>query len=495
VAQEAQQAPIPTNLLTPSPGVFCTTMNTCQMLGSMRRRVIPQLSRGVSQVLSEPMAWNQAPTVVTQLANGVKVASKQTFGEVTSVGVYLDAGCRSETTENAGASHLLKQLAFTGTAKRSRSQLEEEVESMGATLDMASGREQTSFEMTVGKSDVAHGIDILADLVKNPAVSNLEKEKESILRSLEETDLPTKAVIQDRLHTCAFRDCSLGFSLVGPFEGVESLTQAHLQSYVDANYTAENMVVATAGPLPHEELVKMAESAFGTVPKGPALEYGTKPYFCGAELIYRNDEMGPLAYVAVGFEGVPWRSPDAVGLMVAQQVIGSYKKNEGLVPGTISGNRTVNAVANKMSVGCAEEFETFNMFYKDTGMFGFYIVCDEVAVEHAIGELMFGVNLLSHTITDEEVERAKRELIASFLGGDGTTASTCAQVGQQVLRYGRGVPPAEMMLRINAVDAEDIKRVAWKYFADQEIAVTGLGPLHGMPQYYDLRRSTNMHRY
>jgi len=470
-------------------------MNASHMLGSMRRHVVPRLSRGVSQVLSEPMAWNQAPTVVTQLANGVKVASKQTFGEVTSLGVYLDAGCRDETTQNAGASHLLKQLAFTGTAKRSRSQLEDEVESMGATLDMSSGREQTSFEMTVGKADVAQGIDILADLVKNPAVSNLEKEKEAILRSLDETELPTKAVIEDRLHTCAFRDCSLGFSLVGPFEGIESLTQAHLQTYVDANFTADKMVIAAAGPLPHADLVKLAEASFGTVPKAPAAEYGTKPYFCGAELIYRNDEMGPLAYISVGFEGVPWRSPDVIGLMVAKQVLGSYKKNEGLVPGTISGNRTINAVANKMSVGCAEEFDTFSISYKDTGVFGFYIVCDEVAVEHAIGELMFGIGVLSFSVTDEEVERAKRELIISFLNGDGTTASSCAQVGQQVLRYGRGVPAAEMMLRINAVDAEDVKRVAWKYLADQEIAVTGLGPLHGMPQYYDLRRATNMHRY
>merc|ERR1719169_49030 len=99
--------------------------------------------------------------------------------------------------------------------------------------------------------------------------------------------------------------------------------------------------------------------------------------------------MGPTAYVSVGWESVPARSGDAVTFMVMQHIIGSYKKNAGLVPGTISGNRTINAVANKMEVGCADEFEAFNINYKDTGLFGFYIVCDEVAVEHALGELMF----------------------------------------------------------------------------------------------------------
>merc|ERR1712063_218137 len=160
----------------------------------------------------------------------------------------------------------------------------------------------------------------------------------------------------------------------------------------------------------HDELVKLAAASLGNVKAGAGVVGASKPYFCGAELIYRNDEMGPTAYMAVGWEGVPWRSPDAVTFMVMQHIIGSYKKGAGLVPGEISGNRVINNVANKMQVGCADEFEAFNCFYKDTGIFGFYIACDEVAVEHAIGELMFSCGLLSFSVTDEEVERAKREL-------------------------------------------------------------------------------------
>jgi len=245
----------------------------------------------------------------------------------------------------------------------------------------------------------------------------------------------------------------------------------------------------------HEEMVALASSAFGGVKAGAPPPPMTKPYFCGAELIYRNDEMGPTAYISVGWESVPARSPDAVTFMVMASIMGNYNKTKGLLPGTISGNRIINAVANKMQTGCADEFEAFANFYKDTGMFGFYIVCDEVAVEHAIGELMFGANLLSFSVTDEEVERGKRELKASLFGGSNTTAAQCDDMGKQVLAYGRGIPPAEMLLRIEAVDAEDVKRVAWKYLNDNEVAVTALGPLHGMPQYYDLRRSTCMHRY
>merc|ERR1719203_1310737 len=115
--------------------------------------------------------------------------------------------------------------------------------------------------------------------------------------------------------------------------------------------------------------------------------------------------MGPTAYICMGYESVPHRSPDAVAFMLMANIIGSYKKNAGLVPGKISGNRTVNAVANKMDVGCADEFEAFSLNYRDTGVFGFYAACDEVAVEHCIGELQFAINLLAFSVTEEEGAR------------------------------------------------------------------------------------------
>lgn len=465
------------------------------MLSSLRRQIRPRFARAVSQAVADPTTWNQAPVVITTLPNGVRVATRQTFGETATVGLFVDSGVRNETVETQGATRVLEQLAGYGSKKRAKAAFETEVEGLGASLGLSFGREQTAYTLTVAKGDVKQGVNIVTDIALKPPTSSLAKEKAAILETVQSSEKPTRAVLDDRLHICAFRDGPLGFSSIGPFEGAEGLTEAHLNSHIEKNYSAEKLVLAAAGPVSHEELVKLATAELGSVKPGtPALGL-EKPYFCGAELLYRNDEMGPTAYICAGWEAVPWRSPDAVTFMVMQHIIGSYKKSTGLVPGTISGNRVINAVANKMQVGCADEFEAFTRFYKDTGVFGYYIACDEVAVEHAIGELMFGINLLSFSVTDEEVERGKRELKVALFGSDGSTASIVTEVGMQVLAYGRGVPPAELVLRIDAIDAEEVKRVAWKYLNDNEIAVTALGPLHGMPQYYDLRRATCMHRY
>jgi len=464
------------------------------MLSKFGAHVRPRLCRGVSQALADPIAWNQAPAIITVLPNGVRVATQTTHSEMASVGVYVNAGTRNETPATSGAAAVIEKLAFCGTNKRGAAALASEVENMGGSLAVNVGREQTSFSMSVCKSDAKQALDIVSDLTTGMAVEGFDKHKSSILRSLDETDKSTRDVINDRLHLCAFRDCALGYSTVGPFEGVDALTSAQLKSYLSSSYTADNIVVSAVGPLSHEEVVAQAVNALGTVGKGSQV-FEQKPYFCGAELVYRNDEMGPLAYISVGWEGVPWKSADAVSFMLMAELIGRYKVGTGLVPGNISGNRTINAVANKMGVGCANEFEAFTNFYKDTGIFGFYAVCDEVAVEHCLGELMFGINLLSFAVTDEEVERAKRELKIKLFGGSGSAADACATLGEQVLAYGRVVSPAEMMLRIDAIDAEEIKRVAYTYLNDQEVAATALGPLHGWPQYVDIRRQTVMHRY
>lgn len=466
-----------------------------QLRAPVHRAFIARGARPISQVLAEPMAWNQPQGKVTVLPNGLKVATKETHSGIASVGLFIDAGVRSETPQTVGATAMMEKLALSGTSKRPKAELEAQVELMGAELSVETSRERTAMTMSLMGSDIGKGIDILGDIVTSPGITNLAKDKEAIVRGLEDKEAPNKAVLLDRLHSCAFRDYSLGMSTIGPFEGIETLSDAAIAKYLADNYTADKMVLAATGPIKHEDVVKFAAASLGGLKAGTPLPGADKPYFCGAELLYRNDEMGPIAHVSVAWEGVPYKSPDAVTFMVMKHIVGSYKKGAGVVPGTISGNRVANAVANKMGVGCAEEFQAFSHNYKDTGMFGFYIACDEVAVEHAIGELMFGINTLSFSVTDEEVARGKRELKLELFGQGGSSMDSCKDLGNSILSYGRSIPEAEMMLRIDAVDAEEVKRVAWQYLNDNEVSVTGLGPLHGMPQYVDLRRQTVMHRY
>lgn len=281
---------------------------------------------------------------------------------------------------------------------------------MGATLNFNAGREQSPFTVSGMKGGLNQGIDILADFVTKVPAANLAKESEIISRNLGEKEVPTRAVVEDRLSICAFRDYDLGCPSVGPREGIAGLTENHQKHLVDRYFTGRNMVVATTGRVAHAEVVQFAAAALGGVAAGAPKLAMDKPCLCCPELLYQIAEMDPTAYTAAGWERVPWRDLDAVTFMLMEHIIGSCKKGEGRMPRTISGDRVINAVANKMQVDCADEFEVFYHFYRDAGIFGYCTACEEVAVEHAVCELKSGANMLSFSVTDEEVVRAKREL-------------------------------------------------------------------------------------
>merc|ERR1719203_2360197 len=445
-------------------------------------------------------AQQQCATEITTLPSGMRVASQRTTDETITVGVWIDAGSRFETKENNDTAHFLEHMAFKGTRRRSRIQLEREIENMGGHLNAYTSREQTVYYAKCFKEDLRQGVDILADILQNSTLDQglIDFERGVILREMEEVEKTVEEVIFDRLHLTAFHGSPLSYTILGPVENIQSITKEQLRNYVQSHYTADRMVIAAAGPVDHQELVREAEEKFRFFrPRSAAAgrEPEPTPAFCGAELLYRTDEEpDALAHFAVGYEGVPWTHPDSITFMVMQSIIGSYKRGEGLVPPRLSGNRLTNNLANNLGAASAESFAAFNTCYKDTGVFGFYGQCEEAAVPGCVDELLFGVAGLARSITEEEVERGKRQLKTTLFGSLDSTTAIAEDIGRQLLVYGRRMPTSELLLRVDAVDAAEVKRVAKERLWDADIALTALGPLDTLPRLEELRRRTGARR-
>ncbi|SPJ10389.1 mitochondrial-processing peptidase subunit beta, putative [Plasmodium sp. DRC-Itaito] len=475
--------------------VSCIRKNSRHFLGYRSNYSTCNLSQ---EIINQPI------TRVSELSNKLKVATVHTNCEIPTIGLWISSGSKYENKQNNGVAHFLEHMIFKGTKKRSRTELEKEIENMGAHLNAYTAREQTGYYCKCFKSDIKWCIELLSDILSNSIFDNnlIELEKHVILREMEEVEKCKDEVIFDKLHMTAFRDHPLGFTILGPEENIKNMKRKDIIDYIDKNYTSDRMVLCAVGDVQHEEIVKLAEHNFNHLKtqeqKNNSFIYNNyeKPFFCGSEIIIRDDESGPNAHVAVAFEGVPWNSPDSITFMLMQCIIGTYKKNEeGVLPGKLSANRTINNICNKMTVGCADYFTSFNTCYNNTGLFGFYVQCDEIAVEHALGELMFGVTSLSYSITDEEVELAKIHLKTQLISMFESSSTLAEEVSRQLLVYGRKISLAEFILRLNEIDTEEVKRVAWKYLHDRDIAVAAIGALHGMPQYIDLRQKTYWLRY
>eukprot|EP00434_Breviolum_minutum_P037499 symbB.v1.2.033248.t1/scaffold4103.1/size44635/6 len=465
------------------------------MLSRLLKSSVPKSHgrRWMSSLQGELAAYQQPPTKVTKLPSGMRVASQYTPDETVTVGVWIDAGSRFETKENNGTAHFLEHMAFKGTKRRSRIQLEQ-IENMGGHLNAYTSREQTVYYAKCFKTDLRNGVDILADILQHSTLDqgHLDFERGVILRELEEVEKTTEEVIFDRLHLTAFHESPLGYTILGPVENIQSITQQHLREYVRENYLAERIVVAAAGPVDHGELVRNSEELFSHFRSGDGKRKEEKPAFYGAELLYRSEEEGSLAHFAVGYEGVPWTHPDSLTFMVIQSIIGNYKKNEGPPSHTTLLSPLTNSVAN-LGAG-AESFSAFNTCYKDTGLFGFYGESDEATLDSYFDELLFAVSNLAFSVTEEEVERGKRQLKTTLFGSLDSTTAIAEDIGRQLLVYGRRIPLAELLLRLDAINIEEVKRVARERLFDKDVAVTALGPLSRMPPLVELRRRTAARR-
>ncbi len=194
-----------------------------------------------------------------------------TESETACVGVWIDAGSRYETGANNGTAHFLEHLAFKGTRRRTQRQIEIEIENMGGHLNAYTSREQTVYFAKVFHTDVDKAFDIIADILTNSTLdkSAIERERDVILREMEEVNKIYEEQILDRLHDTAFMGTALSRTILGPEENIKSIKQEDLRNYIDTHYTANRFVIAGAGNVHQEQLLEMTEKHFGKLPLRP----------------------------------------------------------------------------------------------------------------------------------------------------------------------------------------------------------------------------------
>jgi len=443
-------------------------------------------ARCMSSLLSYPN------THQTSLGNGLRVASEEGTGETATVGIWIDTGSRYETPETNGVAHFLEHMSFKGTGKRTRSQIEQEVENIGGHLNAYTSREQTVFYAKVNKKDTAQAMDILSDIVMNSTYAEdaIDREREVILREMKEVEGTMEEVIFDRLHETAYRGTMLGATILGPAENIRSINRGQILDYVDTHYVAPRMVVAGAGAVNHEELVQLSDKLLGNVPtagkRAPVMEPAR---FTGSDIRVRYDDM-PQAHIALSFAVGGWEDPDNFPLLVIQSMLGSW--NGGSTGGVHSSSDLISSIAKE---DLATSVSPFNTHYSDTGLFGIYATAGPYTIDSLMFEMTRSLTGLCYAVDEAHVEEAKNQLKMSVLSQlDGSTV-ICEDIGRQVLTFGRRMHPTEAIARIDAVDANAVKNCANRFFYDRCHALAAVGPIWEMPDYDWIRRKSYYLRF
>src|SRR6201992_2222405 len=337
-----------------------------------------------------------------------------------ALGIWVGVGSRDEDVTHEGATHYLEHLLFKGTGRRSALDISAEMDAVGGEMNAFTAKEYTCYYARVLDADLPLAVDVLSDMVTSSLVTpkDVDAERNVVLEEIAMNDDDSTDTVHEAFAAQLFVDTPLGRPVLGTVESINAITRDHIFEHYQARYSPDHLVVAAAGSLDHDGLVRQVSEAFG-----PALHPGAEPApprlsgeyagpghtgGTGLRLVSRGIEQ---AHLVVGCEGLPRTDDRRYALGVLNAALGGGMSS-----------RLFQEIREKR--GLAYSVYSFGSQNADTGMWGIYVGCLPSKADDVLSICTSEVEkLVSGGLTDAELERGKGQMRGSIvLGLDGPSS-------------------------------------------------------------------------
>jgi predicted Zn-dependent peptidase len=385
-----------------------------------------------------------------------------------SIGVWLTRGSRHESAERGGIAHFVEHMLFKGTGTRSAEDIAQAIDSIGGQLDAFTAKEYASYYIKVLDEHLPLAIDILSDIVRNPAFSpdDIEREKKVVLEEIKMVEDTPDDLVHELFTQGFWENHPLGRPILGTKETVESFNADLLRDYFKNVYTAKNLIVSAVGNLEHERVRELVEDKFGSLiqPGEPALDQAPRVV---PKILVRNKEL-EQSHLCLGVGSYPQNHDDRYSSYVLNTLLG----------GSMS-SRLFQNVREKRGLAYAV-FSGLSA-YRDAGSFTVYAGCSNEAVGEVIDLIVEELRGVKQTAVPEaELQRSKDHLKGSLMLSLENTASRMSHLARQEIYFDRQFGLDETLQGIEQVTTRDVQRVATDLFQNGSLAATVLGNVNGL---------------
>jgi predicted Zn-dependent peptidase len=403
------------------------------------------------------------------LGNGIRLLTERmTQVRSVSIGVWLTRGSRHEAAERGGIAHFVEHMLFKGTATRTAEDIAQAIDSIGGQLDAFTAKEYASYYIKVLDEHLPLAIDILADIVRNPAFTpeDIEREKKVVVEEIKMVEDTPDDLVHELFTQGFWQDHPLGRPILGTRDTVESFNADLLRDYFRNAYTAPNLIVSAVGNLEHARVRELVEKKFGAVPKTGEVIKEQAPTVA-PKILVRNKEL-EQSHLCVGASSYPQNHDDRYSSYVLNTLLG----------GSMS-SRLFQNVREKRGLAYAV-FSGLSA-YRDAGSFTIYAGCSNEAVGEVIDlvvEELRGVK--NAAVPNAELQRSKDHLKGSLMLSLENTASRMSHLARQEIYFDRQFGLDETLQGIERVTSADVQRVASDLFKNGALAATVLGNVNGL---------------
>ena len=299
----------------------------------------------------------------------------------------------------------------------------------------------------------------------------MERERGVILQEIGQANDTPDDIIFDHFQEAAYPAQPMGRPVLGTEERIAAATRDMLMGYMRRHYTTSNTVVAAAGNLHHEAVLELVERHFADLPRAaaPAAQPGV---YRGGE--FREARDLDQVHIVLGFPSVAYADPDFYPVMLLSTLLGGGMSS-----------RLFQEVREKR--GLVYSIYSFTAPYADSGVFAIYAGTGESEAAELIPVTLAELQNVQTEVSAAELARARAQVKAGLLMSLESTGSRCEQLARQLQVFGRVIPTAETVGRIEAVTLADISRAAVRLFrAAPTLAALGpAGHVPGLPAIAD----------
>jgi predicted Zn-dependent peptidase len=403
--------------------------------------------------------------VITELDGGVRVVTEHVPAvRSVALGFWIGTGSVTESEQQAGLSHLLEHMLFRGTRRYESEQIDQIFDAMGAELNAGTGKETTSVYARVLDEHLERAFDVIAQMTTEPAITGLAEEREVVLEEIAMYEDDPQDLIFDLLGEAVFPAHPLGRAILGRADVVAAATREQLLAFHAERYRASDIVIAAAGSVEHETVVRWAQETVDSVlGAGRAVSRPAPPPHVQARSLFRAKETEQY-HVCIGGVGIARDDDRRFALRVLDSLLG----------GT-SSSRLFQAVREQR--GLAYAVFTFQSLYAQTGQLGLYVGTrpeNLAEVASVIGDELARVR--SEPVDAVELARAKDNVKGRAVLAMESTTARMDRLGSSVLAGMPILALDEMIARIDAVDAEQVGALAQELLDPERLSAVAIGP-------------------
>jgi predicted Zn-dependent peptidase len=409
----------------------------------------------------------------TVLRNGITLLT-ETMEDVRSVamGIVVGAGSGLEQDPIAGISHFIEHMAFKGTSKRSAFDIASELDSVGGKMNAYTSKELTTYYAVTLDKHIDIAADVLSDIFLNSVYDSkeMELEKGVIVEEIKMYEDTPDELIHDFFMETIYHGHPLGRPTIGHEQSVRSIDRGKMLDYIKENYTPDNIIVALAGNIDHQEAVKLIEPSFSLM-KGrfPVSNRVPPTIKKGVKLKYKKTEQ---VHMCLGTKGPSQVDEDRYAFSILDTVLG----------GSMS-SRLFQEVREKR--GLAYAIYSYNGALKDCGLYVVYAGTSKENFRKVVDLTIEEFNKIKKNgITKEEMERSKEHLKGSLVLGLESTSSRMGYLAKSQFYFGRIITVDEIFQKVDRLTPDDIMAAANKYLKDEYLTLTAIGDISEkeMPQ-------------